>query len=112
LKILKYGAVAQLGERLVRNQQVRGSIPLSSTMYYVYVLESLKDGKYYIGVTKDVDRRLKEHNCGYSKSTSPRRPFRLVHSEQFSGIKEAYSRERFLKSKKSKNLIEKIVKGL
>jgi hypothetical protein len=25
------GAVAQLGERLVRNEEVRGSIPLSST---------------------------------------------------------------------------------
>ena len=26
------GAVAQLGERLVRNEEVRGSIPLSSTI--------------------------------------------------------------------------------
>src|SRR5262249_33659386 len=28
----KWGAVAQLGERLVRNEEVRGSIPLSSTI--------------------------------------------------------------------------------
>ena len=27
------GAVAQLGERLVRNEEVSGSIPLSSTKY-------------------------------------------------------------------------------
>jgi hypothetical protein len=27
------GAVAQLGERLVRNEEVSGSIPLSSTIY-------------------------------------------------------------------------------
>ena len=81
-------------------------------MYYVYVLESLKDGRYYIGVTKDLDRRLREHNSGYSKSTSPRRPFRLVHSEEFGDIKEAYSRERFFKSRKSKRIIEMMVKGL
>ena len=30
-----HGAVAQMGERLVRNEEVRGSIPLSSTMYRI-----------------------------------------------------------------------------
>jgi hypothetical protein len=29
-----FGAVAQLGERLVRNEEVSGSIPLSSTKYF------------------------------------------------------------------------------
>ena len=28
---VRWGAVAQLGERLVRNEEVSGSIPLSST---------------------------------------------------------------------------------
>ena len=27
----RFGAVAQMGERLVRNEEVRGSIPLGST---------------------------------------------------------------------------------
>ena len=29
--LVEWGAVAQLGERLVRNEEVSGSIPLSST---------------------------------------------------------------------------------
>ena len=28
-----FGAVAQLGERVVRNDEVRGSIPLGSTIF-------------------------------------------------------------------------------
>ena len=32
----RFGAVAQLGERLVRNEEASGSIPLSSTIPLVY----------------------------------------------------------------------------
>ena len=34
-----YGAVAQLGERLVRNEEASGSIPLSSTIFFSDVLD-------------------------------------------------------------------------
>ncbi len=40
-----YGALAQLGERLVRNQKVAGSNPVSST---IYTDTSLCDTMYYI----------------------------------------------------------------
>jgi len=80
-------------------------------MYFVYIMESLKDGKYYIGTTNDVERRLKEHNSGLSRSTSSRRPLKLVHTEIFEDIKKAYARERFLKSKKNKHIIKKIIRG-
>ena len=32
-KVLSRGAVAQLGERLVRNEEATGSIPVSSTIF-------------------------------------------------------------------------------
>ena len=35
------GAVAQLGERLVRNEEVSGSIPLSSTKESITYIENL-----------------------------------------------------------------------
>jgi hypothetical protein len=33
-------------------------------MYYVYILRSLVNDRYYIGSTKDLERRLKKHNVG------------------------------------------------
>jgi hypothetical protein len=32
--------------------------------YYVYVLRSEKDGKFYVGYTNNVRKRLEQHNSG------------------------------------------------
>ncbi|MFN2439482.1 MAG: GIY-YIG nuclease family protein [Chitinophagaceae bacterium] len=50
--------------------------------YYVYILQSLKDGKYYIGSTSNVNSRVAFHNAGLQRSTRTRIPFRLVVFEQ------------------------------
>ena len=78
-------------------------------VYCVYFLKSLKNGKYYIGVSSNVVRRLKEHNQGFSKFTAPFRPYELKRVEKFMTIEDAYKRERFIKSKKSKRIIELII---
>ena len=52
-------------------------------MYYVYLLRSDRDKRFYIGQTKDVVRRLEEHNAGKVRSTRPRRPFTLVGCKEF-----------------------------
>ncbi|OGM75978.1 hypothetical protein A2210_01430 [Candidatus Woesebacteria bacterium RIFOXYA1_FULL_40_18] len=52
-------------------------------MFYVYLLKSLRDGRYYIGQTQDVVHRLKCHNSGLVLSTRSRRPFVLVGVEKF-----------------------------
>lgn len=65
---------------------------------YVYVLESLKDGYRYVGMTKDVQNRLQQHNDGKSKSTRPHKPYKLVYSECFETYKEAYHREKYFKT--------------
>jgi len=77
--------------------------------YYVYFLKSLKDGRYYIGVSDNITRRLKEHNSGLSKFTAPFRPYELKRVEKFTKISDAYKRERFIKKKKSKKIIELII---
>jgi len=78
-------------------------------LHYVYFLKSEKDGSYYIGVTSNIKERFKEHNSGLSKSTASKRPWVLVRVEKYSDIKTAYQRERFIKAKKSRKIIEKIV---
>ena len=52
---------------------------LSIDMYYVYVLLSLKDNKFYIGFSEDVKKRLADYNAGRNMSTKPRRPFELIY---------------------------------
>ena len=78
-------------------------------MHFLYILESEKDGRYYIGVSSDPCRRLIEHNKGLSKSTRVRRPFKLVYKEKFQDIGSAYRRERYLKGLKSSKVIARIV---
>jgi putative endonuclease len=77
--------------------------------YYVYVLQSLKDNKYYIGSTLDVAARLSFHNCGKQRSTRSRVPFKLVYHEALPSKSEALAREKQIKSYKGgeafKNLL-------
>lgn len=67
-------------------------------MYYVYVLQSEKDGKLYTGYTNDLRRRLVEHTGGESKSTRPRLPLQLVYYEAYMSQADAKTREFRLKT--------------
>jgi len=80
--------------------------------YYVYILKSLKDGKYYIGSTSNVQNRLIYHNKGLQRSTRHRIPFILVHSEEFSTKKDALIREKKIKSYKGGNAFINLMKGM
>jgi len=49
-------------------------------MYFVYLLEC-RDGTYYTGITKNLNKRLIQHNNGTgSKYTRSRRPVKLIDS--------------------------------
>lgn len=64
---------------------------------FVYLLRSLKSGKFYLGWTTDLKRRLNEHNLGESRYTRLRGPWELISYESFSDINSAKERERILK---------------
>jgi len=67
-------------------------------MYYVYLIRSLKDGRFYAGYTEDLKARLGQHNRGLVRSTKGRRPLELVYWEAFKTRGEAMRRERQIKS--------------
>ncbi len=67
-------------------------------MNYVYVLQSEKDGQWYIGSTKDLKRRVMQHNRGESKSTKNRRPLEMVYYEASDSKSSALKREKYLKT--------------
>ena len=67
-------------------------------MFFVYVLVSEKNGDLYIGQTDNLERRLKEHEAGRTRTTRANGPYHLVYSEQFGKREDAVKRERKLKS--------------
>ena len=66
-------------------------------MYYIYILLSLKDQKLYVGFTKNLNKRLKQHKEGSVKSTKNRRPIILIYYEVYSQKIDAMRREKYLK---------------
>ena len=76
--------------------------------YFVYVLQSLKDGSFYVGLSSDPGRRLNEHNSGYSKFTKGRRPYQLLLQEEHSSRAEARQKEKYLKSGHGKQDLRKL----
>ena len=75
-------------------------------MYYVYVLESRRNGRYYTGSAQDVEDRLNQHNAGTTKSTRNLPPWSICHIEMFSTRPEAVRRERQIKSWKSRKYMK------
>ena len=78
-------------------------------MYYVYVLRSVQDGMLYTGVTKDLSRRMREHQAGKTRSLRYRRPLVLVYSETYSTKREAIARERYFKTPEGGTLKQRLV---
>ena len=81
-------------------------------MFTVYVLRSQKNGYRYIGHTADLARRLVEHNSGLTKSIRFQIPFVLEYTEECSTKVEAVRREKFFKSGKGREWLDKNVKGV
>jgi len=79
-------------------------------MYCVYVLQSKKDKSLYIGYTKNLKKRLAEHNNGLCVSTKNRKPFHVPAYEVYSSEIDAPTRERRLKQ--FKNAYKELVKRI
>ena len=70
-------------------------------MYFLYLIRC-SDNSIYCGQTKDLERRIKEHNDSNSKSkyTRTRRPVKLLYFEKYETISEALKRESIIKKMK------------
>jgi len=79
--------------------------------YYVYVLRSNKDGKFYIGFTTNLKQRLQRHSAGMVTSTRNRRFLRLIHYEYFINKADAKAREVYLKSGGGHDQLRKFLKN-
>lgn len=80
-------------------------------MSLVYILKNEKTDRYYIGSTDNLERRLKQHRLGYTRTTKILGTKDLVYKEEFKTIIEARLREKKLKSYKSKRYIEWLIQN-
>ena len=68
-------------------------------MEYVYLLESVSHPKKrYIGLTGNLNKRLKEHNTGKSPHTSKYKPWKIIIAIRFTDNRKADTFEKYLKS--------------
>jgi putative endonuclease len=79
--------------------------------YYTYLLKSEKDGKFYVGYTKDLNVRFEQHQKGLVTSTKHRLPFKLIYFEACLSQKDAILREKYLKTYYGKMHIAKRLKS-
>jgi putative endonuclease len=49
-------------------------------------------------MTNNIEKRIKEHNSGYEKTTKPYAPFTLIYTEKLATRSEARIREKYFKS--------------
>ena len=96
-----------MGERPGRT----GEVKVQTFMYYVYILKSLKNSKYYIGYTSDLNKRIQEHNNGKTKGNRFLAPFELVYKEEFEDATIARKREYYIKRQKDRQFIESLING-
>jgi putative endonuclease len=73
---------------------------LNQHQYWVYIMMSLNGNTTYIGVTNDLERRVKEHKDKLSPSsfTSKYNCTKLVYYEDHHMIEQAIAREKQLKN--------------
>ena len=77
-------------------------------MYYLYILKSLNYPKTYVGITNEVDRRLFEHNSGYSLFSKRYMPWAILNLEEFGDRNAARVREKYYKSAAGRRKLKKL----
>ena len=74
--------------------------------YVIYAIKSSVDNRIYVGFTENLEKRIKEHNQGRTKSTKGFRPWFLIYNENVETRIEARKREKYLKSDCGKEFLK------
>jgi putative endonuclease len=92
---------SSLVARQAHNLKAVGSNPTPATknamhLYRVYVIKNFV-GKFYVGLSDNVNRRIEQHNAGESRWTKSRGPWRLVWTSEAMSLSQARQLENRLK---------------
>ena len=78
-------------------------------MYTVYILYSHRLDTYYIGVTTDVQGRLRRHLSSRKGFTSRAKDWIVMYTESYKEKNQAYAREKEIKKWKSRRVIQHLI---
>ncbi len=81
---------------------------IAKLVFPVYVLRSRKTGRRHIGSCENLEDRLRRHNSGNSRATRHGIPWALVHSESFSNRAEAVRKERYYKTARGRDELDRL----
>ena len=81
-----------------------------ASMVYVYILQSGKDSKLYVGCTENLKLRFEQHARGYAEATKLRRPLILVYYEACLNKRDARRREKYFKTHHGKMFLRNRLK--
>jgi putative endonuclease len=76
-------------------------------MITLYVIQG-ENNKRYIGITNNLNRRLREHRSGSTKAGQLLIRFTLLHTEEFNDYISARKREKFLKSGQGRKFLDEL----
>ena len=76
-------------------------------MITLYVIKSEINSELYVGITKHLLIRLKEHNNGKNRYTKGLRPWILVLTEEFESYSAARIQEKYYKTGSGKEELKK-----
>ncbi|MFA7419983.1 MAG: GIY-YIG nuclease family protein [Melioribacteraceae bacterium] len=77
-------------------------------MYKVYAIKSNSRNYIYVGLTSNLEERLKRHNDGQNKTTAAYAPFSLIYTEDSIDRISARAREKYLKSGSGKEFLKRL----
>ena len=77
--------------------------------FIVYIIFSSTKNKFYIGYTSDLEERIIRHNQKSKGFTGNTNDWKIVYIESFTTKSEAISREKQIKSWKSRNKIQELI---
>jgi len=77
--------------------------------FFTYILQSEKDGSFYIGSSQDPYERLNKHNRKHGGYTAKKQPWKIVWLKAFITKNKALEMEKFIKMKKSRFYIEALI---
>jgi putative endonuclease len=78
----------------------------------MYIIQSVKNGGYYIGSCGNIEKRLCDHNSNQTRSTKHKGPFELVCKESFDTKTAAIKREKQVKRYKGGRFFKKLVNNV